>query len=102
MVDDLDSHLTEELEMINQYFSVSNNSEKIMLLKRLRELVTPATSYLIEPKVKIRRRNKCAPKTKHQLVVYHLSSSWWNLHMKIVDIESLQICLILGRIDGLK
>ena len=52
-VDDLGNRLAEELDMINQHFSVSNNSEKIMLLKRLRELVTPTTSSLIEPEMKI-------------------------------------------------
>jgi len=35
LVDDLGSHLTEELDTINQHFFVSNKSEKIMLLKRL-------------------------------------------------------------------
>ena len=53
-VDDFDSHLTEEIEMINQCFSVSNNSEKIILLKRLRELVIPTTSSRTEPEVNIR------------------------------------------------
>jgi len=37
VVDDLSSHWAEELDTINQYFSVSNQSEKIILLKRLRE-----------------------------------------------------------------
>ena len=55
VVDDLGSHLAQELDTINQYFSVSNQSEKIMLLKRLRELVTPTTSSLIEPEVKMRK-----------------------------------------------
>jgi len=56
--DDLDSRLAEELDTINQHFSVSNQSEKIMLLKRLRELVTPTTSSLIELEVKIQKCNK--------------------------------------------
>ena len=45
VVDDLGSRSAEELEMKNQCFSVSNNSKKIMLLKRLRELVILAKRF---------------------------------------------------------
>jgi histone-lysine N-methyltransferase SETD2 len=65
VVDDLNKRWAEEVEMINQQFSTSNNYEKLMLLKRLREMTNPTTSFLIEPEVKLRKRGK---RVKHNEV----------------------------------
>jgi len=48
--------------MIIQRFSASNNFEKTMMLKSLRELVTPTTSSLIELTVKIKKCGMCTTK----------------------------------------
>ena len=50
--------------MINQRFSTVNSSEKIILLKRLQELVNPTISSLIEPEVKICKYDKRVTKLK--------------------------------------
>ena len=54
VIHDVRNYWTEEINMINQYFSTANDSEKIILLKRLKELVNSYTSCLIEPAVKIK------------------------------------------------
>ena len=61
VVDELDLHLAEEIEMVRQCFVVSNDSEKMMFLKRLRELGVPNNSSLMEPEVKIRKCFKRIP-----------------------------------------
>ena len=61
----------EELDMINQYFIKANNSEKIILLKRLRKLVNPNTFSLIEPEDKIKK--KCGKRvTKDEALTHWL------------------------------
>lgn len=56
--DDLSKRWTEEVEIINQQFSRSNTTEKLVLLKRLKEINNPTTTFLIEPEVKLRKRGK--------------------------------------------
>jgi len=60
VVVDLDHRLLEEWELINKCFSTSNDSEKIMMLKRLQELVTLTTSSLIESLLMIKKCGKHA------------------------------------------
>ena len=58
VVVDVRNRWTEEIYKINKCFIKANDSEKIILLKRIRELVNSSTSSLIEPEVKIRKRGK--------------------------------------------
>ena len=66
--------LTEKVDKINQYFIKINDFEKIILLKRMRELVNPSTYSLIKPEVKIRKRGKNGAKNEtstHRLSMVH-------------------------------
>ena len=58
VIDNLSNRWTEEWHMTNQRIFLANNSKKMMLLKRLRELVNPTTSSIIEPDVKIQKCGK--------------------------------------------
>ena len=73
VVVDLSHCLHEQWELINQRFSNSNDSAKIMMLKRLRELVTPTTSSLIKSPVKIKKCNKHV--TKFEASTLRLTSA---------------------------
>jgi len=53
VVDELGLRLAEEIETVRHRFIVSNDSAKMMLLKRLRELIVPITSSLMELEVEI-------------------------------------------------
>ena len=64
MVVDMRNRWKEEIHKINQCFIKDNDSKKIILLKRMRELVNPSTSSLIEPEVKIRKHGKNVAKNE--------------------------------------
>ena len=64
VVVDMSNRCIEEVDKINQCFIKANNSKKIILLKRMRELVNPSTSSLIKPEVKIKERDKNVAKNK--------------------------------------
>ena len=68
-VKDLEKCLVDESEIINQHFSKACYSKKLILLKRMRELIVPNTSSLMEPEVKIRKHNK------HTSKVWSINSS---------------------------
>ena len=57
-IEDLEKRLVDEFELINQRFASTCYSEKIILLKRMSELVVPTTPSLMESEVKIKKHNK--------------------------------------------
>jgi len=74
VVVDMSNRCIEEVDKINQCFIKANNSKKIILLKRMRELVNPGTFSLIEPEVKIWKRGKNVTKNEastHWLPMAH-------------------------------
>ena len=74
VVVDVRNHCTQEVDKINQCFIKTNDSEKIILLKRVRELVNPGTFSLIESEVNIRKHGMNVVKNEvstHQLSMAH-------------------------------
>ena len=70
VVVDARNRWTEEIHKINQCFIKANDSEMIILLKIMRELINPSTCTLIEPKLRKENVVRMLPKMKHRLVDY--------------------------------
>ena len=56
--DDVGCRWSETVCDVNNIFSMANESEKLLMLKRLKEIANPTTTSLLEPQVNIRTRGR--------------------------------------------